>query len=137
VAIDQLIGAVLRSELFIIAALAIASVILTAYQIFAAVVFARFVFFFWRWLGVNEMALEEQALKLKGEWKEEHRATFAGFEASRNSRWRSVLLAVYLFILGTAVVAGFFAFNQPSAWVLLIVLGVLFLILCGLIVING
>jgi len=134
--IDQLIAGLFRAQLLLAIVLAFATAVTAIFQVFVTVVFIRFVFFAWRWLGVHEMALHEESLKLKGEWSEELRPRLAGLEVAMTTRWRSVLWLAYLFLPGIAVVAGFFALNQPAAWLLLTVLGVLFILLLIVILVN-
>ena len=102
-----------------------------AFEIFALVVLFRFLTVVWHWLGVQDVALTDRGQQLQA-----NNPSLVGQQAAATSRWNAFLGAVYLFVAGSIVVTGLFALNQPVAWLMLTVLGILFLILVGIIIFN-
>lgn len=133
---EQLVAGLVRADLFMVVAVGLLSIVVFAFQIFAAAVGVRFLVFVWHWLGYQEVSLHEKALKLNGSWTEEQRPQLQHLQVSEGARWKAILTAMFVLVVGTIIVAGFFVFNQPAGWLVLLVVVAVLLILLAVVMLN-
>jgi hypothetical protein len=129
--IDQIMFWLAHATIFMAIVATVASVAIAAFQIFVLMVYVRFAFMVWHWLGVQHVSLIN-----RGQQLQQQNPALVGLQASNSTKWNAALGAVYLFVIGSIVVGGLFALNQPVAWLMLTVLGILFLTMIVIMALN-